>query len=75
MLSADLDVIRPETYLALTAMGALLLGAAPWLRSAWGPARARRGPLPLRLAQAATADVVGLAALAYGSARERRLVL
>jgi NADH-quinone oxidoreductase subunit N len=27
MLSADIDVIRPETYLALTAMAALMLGA------------------------------------------------
>lgn len=27
MLSADIDVIRPEVYLALTAMGALMLGA------------------------------------------------
>ena len=40
-----------------------------------GPARARRGPLALRVAQAATADLVGLASLVEGSLRHRRLVL
>jgi glycosyltransferase involved in cell wall biosynthesis len=54
---------------------AALLGAMPWLRTAWGPARARRGPLPLRLAQAAAADLAGLAALAQGSVEHRRLLL
>jgi GT2 family glycosyltransferase len=53
----------------------LLLGTLPWLRSAWGPASARRGPLPLRLLQGAVADVAGLAALVEGSVRHRRLVL
>ena len=53
----------------------LLVGALPWLRDAWGPARARRGPLPLRLAQGAVADVAGLAALVEGSVRHGRLVL
>lgn len=54
---------------------ALLAGVVPWLRDSLAPARARRGPLALRLAQAALADVVGLAALAEGSVRERNLVL
>ena len=59
----------------LTRRPVLLLGVLPWLRSAWRPARARRGPLPLRLAQGAVADVAGLAALVEGSVRHRRLVL
>ncbi|MFP5219529.1 MAG: glycosyltransferase family 2 protein [Actinomycetes bacterium] len=54
---------------------ALAAGALPWFAAAWGPARARRGRLPLRLAQAAVADLAGLSALVEGSVRYRRLVL
>ena len=52
-----------------------LAGALPWLSASWGPARARRGALPLRLGQAAVADAAGLVALLRGSVRHRRLVL
>ena len=52
-----------------------LVWVTPWLRTAWGPARDRRGPLPLRLGQAAVADVAGLVALARGSVEHRRLLL
>lgn len=52
-----------------------LVGVLPWLTTSWHPARARRGSFPLRLGQAAVADVAGLVALLYGSARHRRLVL
>lgn len=64
---------------ALTAVGtrraAPLVAVLPWLRTAWVPARSRRGSLPLRLAQGALADLVGLGALARGSLEHRRLVL
>ena len=52
-----------------------LVGVLPWLTTSWQPARARRGSLPLRLGQAAVADVAGLVALLRGSVRHRRLVL
>jgi glycosyltransferase involved in cell wall biosynthesis len=72
--AVDLAVMSAVTALT-TRRPALLLGTLPWLRTAWGPARARRGSLPLRLAQGAGADLMGLAALAEGSVRHRRVVL
>jgi glycosyltransferase involved in cell wall biosynthesis len=60
---------------AVTRRPAPLLAVLPWLRTAWGPARARRGSLTLRLGQAAVADLAGLAALARGSVEHRRVVL
>ena len=60
---------------AATRRPLLLAGAVPWLRGSWGTARSRRGPVALRLAQQALLDLAGLAALAQGSARHRRLVL
>jgi hypothetical protein len=55
---------------------ALLLGTLPWLRRALPVARFRTGrPLPMRLAQEAVADTVGLASLLEGSVRHRRVVL
>lgn len=60
---------------AATRRPVLLLGTLPWLGHAWGPARSRRGPLPVRLAQAAVADLAGLAALLEGSVRHRRALL
>jgi glycosyltransferase involved in cell wall biosynthesis len=53
----------------------LLAGAVPWVRGSWRTARSRRGPVALRLAQQALLDLAGLAALAQGSVRHRRLVL
>lgn len=72
--AVDLAVFAVAVAVAGRSPGPLV-GVLPWLRSAWGPARARRGPLGLRLAQGAVADLVGLAALLAGSARARRLVL
>ena len=66
---------RQVVAAAVTRRPATLVGVLPWLRTAWRPARARRGPVALRLAQAAVADLAGLAALARGSAEHRRLVL
>lgn len=60
---------------ALLRRPSLAVGALPWLRTAWRPARQRRGPVALRLAQAAVADAAGLAALARGSVEHRRLLL
>lgn len=60
---------------ALSGRAAPLVGVVPWLRTAWGPARDRRGPLALRLGQAAVADLAGLVALTRGSAEHRRIVL
>lgn len=52
------------------------VGAAPWLRAAWREAGDRAGrPRPVRLAQVALADAVGLTSLARGSLRWRALVL
>lgn len=72
--AVDLAVAAAVTAVA-TRRAAPLLGVLPWLRTAWAPARARRGPLPLRLAQAAVADTAGLLALAHGSVEHRRLLL
>lgn len=60
---------------ATTRRPAVLLGTVPWLRTAWGPARARRGPVLLRLAQGAVADLAGLAALVRGSVEHRRVLI
>jgi glycosyltransferase involved in cell wall biosynthesis len=72
--AVDLAVVSAVAAV-VTRRPALLVGAVPWLRTAWTPARARRGALPLRLVQAAVADLAGLAALVEGSVRHRRLVL
>lgn len=72
--AVDLAVVSVVTA-ALTRRPAALAGVLPWLRTAWLPARARRGPLLLRLAQGAIADVAGLAALTCGSIEHRRLLL
>jgi GT2 family glycosyltransferase len=54
----------------------LLLGTVPWIAARWRDARARPGrPAPVRLAQLAVGDAVGLAALLKGSVRARRLVV
>lgn len=56
--------------------GVPLLAALPWLRIVTRSARTRWGrPLPVRMAQEATADLVGAAALAKGSAKARTLLL
>lgn len=72
--AVDLAVLATATAV-LSRRPLPLLGALPWLRTAWGPARARRGPLPLRLAQGAMADLAGLVALVRGSVEHRRLLL
>jgi glycosyltransferase involved in cell wall biosynthesis len=52
------------------------LTALPWLVHSWRAAARRPGrPRPVRAAQLAVADVVGLVALVRGSVRARRLVL
>ena len=74
--TAAVDLAAASVAIGLaTRRPVLLLGVLPWLRTAWGPARDRRGPLLLRLAQGAVADLAGLAALAEGSVRHRRVVL
>jgi glycosyltransferase involved in cell wall biosynthesis len=72
--AVDLAVVAVAAA-ALTRRPGPLVGVLPWLRTAWGPARARRGTVLLRLAQGAVADLAGLAALALGSAEHRRVVL
>jgi glycosyltransferase involved in cell wall biosynthesis len=52
------------------------VAALPWLRRCWSAAAGRPGrPRAVRAAQVAVADLVGLGALATGSARARRIVL
>lgn len=72
--AVDLAVAAVATA-AVTRRAAPLLGVLPWLRTAWAPARDRRGPLALRLAQGAVADLTGVGALARGSLEHRRLLL
>ena len=72
--AVDLAVVSAVAA-AATRRPVPLLGVLPWLRTAWQPARARRGPVALRLAQAAVADVAGLGALLRGSVEHRRLLL
>lgn len=53
-----------------------LVAVAPWLVHCWREARHRPGrPRPVRAAQLAVGDAVGLAGLVVGSARARRVVL
>lgn len=70
--------------LAVLAVGAAVLtrrtpwlaGVAPWMALALPDARSRGGrPVPVRLAQLAVGDAVGMAALAVGSWRHRQVVL
>jgi glycosyltransferase involved in cell wall biosynthesis len=74
--TAEVDLaVAAVAAAALTRRPVLLAAALPWLRGSWGPARARRGPVALRLGQQALLDLAGLAALAEGSVRHRRTVL
>ena len=53
----------------------LAAAACPWLALAWPEARTRPGAAGLRLLQLLGGDLVGVAALAVGSVRHRRIVL
>ncbi|MDE3085825.1 MAG: glycosyltransferase [Acidobacteriota bacterium] len=53
----------------------LSVAAAPWLALAWPEARSRPGAAGFRLLQLLVGDLVGVAALAVGSVRHRRVVL
>ena len=54
----------------------LLAATLPWLRQRWRETGHKPGrPRPVRLAQLAVGDAVGLVSLLEGSARQRRLIL
>jgi GT2 family glycosyltransferase len=75
--TAAADLAAAATVAAAVArQPLLLLGTIPWIAARWRDAKARPGrPAVVRLAQLAVGDAVGLAALAAGSVRARRLVI
>ena len=71
----EYDAALASVLLALvTRRPALLVGAAPWLRSRVRAVRSRQQPVA-RLAKEVVADTVGFVALVKGSIRHRRAVL
>jgi hypothetical protein len=71
------DVAVAGTLVALAARSKWpAVATLPWLQQCWRTAGGRPGrPRAVRTAQVAVADLIGLGALATGSARARRVVL